>query len=184
MIRNLQDSRYFMVYPSKFDAPEQTRGQVEFGFRYFEGAAAGTVLIGQIPDSDEFNSSFAWHDAVIALPDEPDALYQLLDQLEADSKRVEAIRKRNIRECLLRHDWSNRWQKLISLVDLEPTREMVYREHALRARADLFRNAETDPVRNGVFVSHTDSRNGWSKYDKEKDSGDQRQDARCTPQFA
>ena len=40
-------SRYFLVSPAKIDRTDETRGQVEIGHRYFEGAAAGAVMIGQ-----------------------------------------------------------------------------------------------------------------------------------------
>src|SRR5258708_38892852 len=58
-------SRYFMVAPGKMDAPEETQGQVAIGFRYYEGAAAGAVMIGQAPNGEDVSEMFDWPDAVI-----------------------------------------------------------------------------------------------------------------------
>ena len=51
-------SRFFVVAPSKVDVPEETRGQVEVAFRYYEGAAAGTVMVGHAPDCAPFRQMF------------------------------------------------------------------------------------------------------------------------------
>ena len=63
-------SRYFVVAPPKFDSQHETAGQVEVGYRYFEGAAAGCVLIGERADSAAFRQLFPWDDAVIELAPE------------------------------------------------------------------------------------------------------------------
>ena len=39
-------SRYFIVSPGKFNNPAETGGLSEFGYRYFEAAAPGTIMIG------------------------------------------------------------------------------------------------------------------------------------------
>ena len=50
LARLTQRSRYFVVAPAKMDAQGETRGQVEIGYRYYEAAAAGAVMIGQAPE--------------------------------------------------------------------------------------------------------------------------------------
>lgn len=64
-------SKFFVVNPSKFDCPDDTGGQEEIGFRYFEGSAAGAVLIGRFPDNPNFKEHFPWEDAVVEMPDDP-----------------------------------------------------------------------------------------------------------------
>jgi hypothetical protein len=57
------------VSPGSFDRPEETGGQSEFGYRYFEAAAPGTIMIGMRPaNNKEFDKIFTWKDAVIEVP--------------------------------------------------------------------------------------------------------------------
>ena len=42
-------SRYFVVATAKMNQPDYRQGQVEVGYRYYEGAAAGAVMIGDVP---------------------------------------------------------------------------------------------------------------------------------------
>jgi len=129
---SLQKSRSFLVFPSKFDVLNQTHGQVEFGFRFFEGAASGTVLIGDIPDSETFKEIFHWEDAVIPLPDNTDDLYRMLGTLDESKERVDRIRKNNIYQCLMYHDWAYRWRQILESVGLEATLGLQEREQRLK----------------------------------------------------
>lgn len=134
----LQKSRSFLVFPSKFDVPNQTHGQVEFGFRFFEGAASGAVLIGDIPDSEAFKEIFYWEDAVIPLSRNTDDLYRLLETLDKSVTRVEKIQKNNIYQCLLHHDWVYRWRQILQCTGLEVTLGLQDREQRLRELSDLY----------------------------------------------
>jgi hypothetical protein len=68
-------SRYFMVGAAKMDALDERRGQVEVAYRYYEGAAAGTVMIGEAPDCEAYRELFGWPEAVIqAQPDGSDIM--------------------------------------------------------------------------------------------------------------
>lgn len=126
-------SRYFMVSPAKMNRIEETRGQVEIGYRYFEGAAAGTVMIGQAPDCEAFRELFPWPDAVVELrPDGSDTL-QVLADLESDPERTRTISRRNAIESLLRHDWIHRWMRMYQLCGIEPSPGMTARETRLRS---------------------------------------------------
>jgi hypothetical protein len=128
-------SRYFLVAPAKMDATEETRGQVEMGHRYFEGAAAGAVMIGQAADSEAFRESFSWPDAVVEIrPDGSDTL-RVLAELDAEPERVAAIGRRNAVESLLRHDWLHRWMTIFELCGLEASPRMKAREERLKGLA-------------------------------------------------
>jgi hypothetical protein len=129
-------SQYFVVAPGKIDS-EETKGQVVTGFRYYEGAAAGAVMIGQAPNSEEFRSMFGWPDAVIPIqPDGSDVLKVLMN-LSTQPERLCAISRRNAGEALLRHDWVYRWRQVFRVAGLEPTPPMLERERQLKELADL-----------------------------------------------
>ena len=96
--RLAQRSRYFVVASAKMDANAETQGQIEVGFRYWEGAAAGAVMIGQAPDCAPFREMFDWEDFVIEIqPDGSDVL-DILRSLDAQPQRLRRISERNVAE--------------------------------------------------------------------------------------
>lgn len=128
-------SKYFLVWPGKMNLPQETRGQVEIGYRYFEGAAAGAVMVGQAADCQVFRDLFPWPDAVIEIkPDGSDALDVLAD-LASNPARVSEINRRNAAESLLRHDWIHRWKKIFEVSGIVPSPGMTAREEHLRSLA-------------------------------------------------
>ena len=129
-------SKYFLVSPGKMDRPDETRGQVDVGFRYFEGAAAGAVLIGQAADCEAFRDLFPWPDAVVEIkPDGSDTLRVLAD-LDANPARLSTISLRNAVESMLRHDWVYRWKQIFQISGVEPSPGMMAREALLKRLAD------------------------------------------------
>ncbi len=134
-------SRHFMVAPAKMNLSSETQGQVEIGYRYFEGAVAGTVMIGQPPDCAAFKETFPWPDVVIPIqPDGSDVL-DVLAELRSDQARTAKIGRRNAGEALLRHDWVHRWREIFLVAGLEPSPGLVARERQLQHLADLASNA-------------------------------------------
>jgi len=129
-------SKYFLVAPGKLSVQDETCGQEEIGHRYYEGAAAGAVMIGQAPKSDSFVKMFPWSDAVIDVqPDGSDVL-DVLAKLQAAPEQVHAISQKNVGEALLRHDWAYRWKEILQVAGLEPMPEMTARERRLREVAE------------------------------------------------
>jgi spore maturation protein CgeB len=130
-------SRYFMVGAAKMDALDERRGQVEVGHRYYQGAAAGTVMIGEAPDCEAYRELFGWPQAVIqAEPDGSDIMAVLRD-LGSDPERTAAIRRRNAKEALLRHDWVYRWNEMFRVAGIKPSPGIAARERHLKDIADF-----------------------------------------------
>lgn len=130
-------SRYFIVAPGKAALPGETQGQVEIGYRYYEGAAAGAVLIGQAPDGGGFREMFPWEDVVIPVAPDGSDVMDVLGRLDADQERLDHISMRNTAEALLRHDWVYRWKEVFRVVGIEPSPGMHARERRLKDLADL-----------------------------------------------
>jgi hypothetical protein len=128
-------SHYFMVAPGKIDASDETRGQQEVGYRYYEGAAAGVVMIGQAPDCDAFSEMFPWQDAVIKIQPDGSDIMQVLRQIEPE--QAAAIAQKNAVEALLRHDWVYRWKEIFRIAGVESSPEMEAREKQLKGLANL-----------------------------------------------
>jgi hypothetical protein len=126
----LKHSRYYIANRSYVNQPEFTSGRDEISARFYEGAAAGTVMIGEAPRTEEFKRQFGWADAVIRVPfDSPD-IGRILADLNCDPERLREARRNNTREAALRHDWLHRIRVVFETLGLTPTEEM-------RARAQL-----------------------------------------------
>jgi hypothetical protein len=130
-------SRYFTVAPGKMDALAETQGQVEVGSRYYEGAAAGTVMIGEAADCEAYRELFGWQDAVIDIRRDGSDLASVLGKLAADPERVTAIGRRNAAEALRRHDWVYRWIEMFRVAGIEPSPRLMARARRLNEMANL-----------------------------------------------
>ena len=129
-------SRYFIVNPGLIDRPDVRGNQIEIGNRYFEGAAAGNILLGERPQNGEFEELFDWPDALIELPyNSPDA-ESIVRELDQQPERQARIRKLNIQQSLLRHDWAYRWEAILKAVGVAPSPRLESRKAQLRHLAD------------------------------------------------
>lgn len=130
-------SRLFFVAPGKVDSPAETGGQVALGARYFEGAAAGSVLIGQVPECEGYRRHFDWPQAVVEIqPDGSDAV-EVISKLFAEPERLREMSRRNAAEALRRHDWMYRWKQILGMAGLTPRPAMAARERRLAELADM-----------------------------------------------
>lgn len=134
----IKRSRYFIANYAKIDRPGDTWGAQEVGYRFFEGAAGGAVMLGQAPASADFERLFDWPDAVIDVPFDAPDVADLIAELDADPERLARIRTANVVNTLHRHDWLYRYEDMLAAVGLQPTAEMGQRRHRLLARADRF----------------------------------------------
>ena len=114
-------SRYFIVNPGLIDRPDVRGNQIEIGNRYFEGAAAGTSFWGSGRRMASSNDFFDWPDALIELPyNSPDA-ETIVRELDQQPERQARIRKLNVQQSLLRHDWAYRWEAILEAVGVAPS---------------------------------------------------------------
>ena len=127
----LKHSCYYIANRSYVNRPEFTAGRDEISARFYEGAAAGTVMIGEAPRTEEFKQQFDWPDAVIHVPfDSPD-IGRILADLNGDPERLRAIRRNNVRQAAQRHDWLHRIQVVFDTLGLAPTEKMRARAKRL-----------------------------------------------------
>ncbi len=134
MAELVQRVRYFVVNEARADSPEFTAGQLEVGYRFFEGAAAGTILTGGSPKAPTFRELFDWEDSIVAWPDGTKDPTAVLEAFESDPARVERARRANLTGSLQRHDVAHRWQTLLSAVGLSPLPALAARFERLEAR--------------------------------------------------
>jgi len=131
----LRRTRYYIANRARANEPRFTERGDEISSRFYEGAAAGAILLGEAPQLPEFNAQFDWPDALIPLPFDAPQIAEVLAELDADGERTARIRRDNIYHAALRHDWVYRVREVFDRLELAPTRQMLMREQQLHALA-------------------------------------------------
>jgi hypothetical protein len=144
----LQRSQYYIANRARANEPAFTVRGDEISFRFYEGAAAGTVMIGEPPRGPEFERQFDWPDAIVPMPFEAPNIADLLMRLDDDETRVARIRRDNMYHAALRHDWVYRIHEVFSRLGLPPTQKMLAREEQLRTLAALTRASPSTRLNN------------------------------------
>jgi hypothetical protein len=131
----LKRSRYFIANRARANEPAITNGNDEVAARFFEGAAAGTVMLGDPPRTDAFHELFDWPDAVISVPFDAPQIDDLIAELDRDQERIARIRRDSVNNTLLRHDWACRLRTILRDAGVNPPPALLEREELLRASA-------------------------------------------------
>lgn len=92
-------------------------------------------MLGDPPDTDDFRTQFDWEGAVVEMPFHAPQVASVIADLERDPERLARIRRANVVNALLRHDWSYRLRVLREAAGLAPTPRMLAREERLAALA-------------------------------------------------
>jgi hypothetical protein len=143
----LQRSRYYVANRARVN--ESLGAMDEISSRFYEGIAAGAVLVGDAPRSPEFLKQFDWLDAVVHVPFDSPGVGDVLAHLDAEPNRVDAIRQENVRQAAARHDWLHRLETVFAATGVPPTEAMRARALRLREAAssgDVSSAARREPV--------------------------------------
>ena len=131
----LRRTRYYIANRSLVNKPEFTRQREEMSYRFYEGAAAGTVMLGEPPDSCVFRQQFDWPDAVIRVPFDCPQIGRVLAELDRDREWLARISRENAAQAARRHDWLHRLCTVFAVFGLPATPGMRAREQRLGALA-------------------------------------------------
>jgi len=137
----LKRSKYFIANRAWADTPGLTRGKDEIACRFYEGAAAGTVMLGEPPDTEDFRAEFDWVDAVVRTPFNAPNIADTIHALDKDPARIARIRAGGVVGALSRHDWSHRLTELLKVAHYAATPAMRARAAELDATAKAFQAA-------------------------------------------
>jgi hypothetical protein len=119
----IKRTRYFMGLSPAAATNEKAHkiaGEQVLPGRLFEGAAGGAVILGTAPQCAEFREYFDWPDAVIEVSPETSNMAAIIEELDAQPRRIERVRQTNAVRCLLQHDWVYRWERILATVGMEP----------------------------------------------------------------
>ena len=133
----LKRSRYFIVNPGLIDRPDIRGSQIEIGYRYFDGVAAGAINVGERPNNEVFDGLFDWPDPMIQFSYNSPDFATIMADLAKDPEKEDQMRRNNVRHGLERHDWVYRWEMILKALGMEPLPQISQRKARLRSLADL-----------------------------------------------
>ncbi|MEL6495217.1 MAG: glycosyltransferase [Cyanobacteria bacterium J06623_7] len=143
----LKSSRYFITNHAKINQPEQTQGQIEIGYRFFEGAAAGSVLLGCPPKNKAFEQYFNWDNAVIPIAFDEPSIADTIAELDAQPELLQQIQTNNVVNSLRQHDWVYRWEQVLTQLGLSSTEVMEERKIFLQQLAQAhLSSSQSSPI--------------------------------------
>lgn len=137
----LQRSRYYIANRSRVNQPDYTGAHEEISYRFYEGAAAGTVMLGVAPENPGFQEQFNWPDAVIPVPFDCPEIGQVIARLDREPDRLASIARENAAQAARRHDWVHRLGQVFDVLGLSKTEAMLERERRLTSRSTSNRYA-------------------------------------------
>jgi hypothetical protein len=108
-----QSSDIALTFDARITSPHRVPISI-VGQRFYESLAAGCVLAGSRPETDEWSELFDWKDSLIELPHDCSEAVEELITILADRNRVASIRERNLKEVQARHDWRHRIPHIFS----------------------------------------------------------------------
>jgi len=127
----LRRSRYYFAYRGFVNDPAYAQARNEISARFYEGAAAGTVMLGEGLATEEFVRQFNWDDVIIPVPFDAPDIAEVIGELEKDPQRLDRIRRANVHNAALRHDWLHRLRDVLNTLKLPETDAMIAREKRL-----------------------------------------------------
>lgn len=74
---------------------------------------------------------------VVHLPFGSDKIDTIINELDMQPERQEKIRRNNVVQSLLHHDWVYRWETVLKIAGLEPMPELLERKKRLRDLSNI-----------------------------------------------
>lgn len=141
----LKRSRYLFANRARADRPDVRGDQSEIGYRFFEGAAAGTIMLGDYPDTDIYHQYFDWPDATIRMPFDNPNIGEMIKELDTQPERLARIRRDNVVNSLLKFDYVYSWEKILNVAGLSPHSKLLKRKEKLKEMAELIKKGSLAP---------------------------------------
>jgi hypothetical protein len=140
----LKRSRYYLASKGRVNEADAAHVD-EVSSRFFEGAAAGAIMMGDPPTTGPYLELFDWPDVVIPAPFDDPAIGERIAQLDADPARRVRIRRENMIQALRRHDWVYRLRRILEDAGMPVPDTVAAREARLAQRVDEVREATIEP---------------------------------------
>jgi hypothetical protein len=112
--------------------------------RWYEGLAAGCVMVGRRPNNPMFEKLFNWTDAAIELPNVPTEAPEMIEALLAQPERLERAHLRNHLMMLRRLDARLTFETLCKAMGLELPAGATRELERLHEHADRLQNTAVE----------------------------------------
>jgi hypothetical protein len=122
-----QRATFYIAHRAKFDVPWESEQCEDFGNRFFDAGAAGSIPLGEIPTTAGFRSYFPAVDDMVRVPTGTSGIVKALLAYLEDADRCLAVSRGLVVDALRRHDWLHRWTTMLGGVGLEPSTAAVRR---------------------------------------------------------
>lgn len=136
----LRMSRVSMAFDHFVANPRGSAQHSYVGPRWFEALAAGTVIAGRGPATDEAKALLDWPDAMVDVSLDPEAAAGELEALIADDDRLRQASQRNLAEMNARHDWRHRLDSILREEGLDRPEKLAERLSTLTERSAQIRS--------------------------------------------
>lgn len=128
-------SKVFVSNFARFDQRDLHGGNVEFGLRYFEGLAAGTIMLGEHPAPERVREVIGDAPGIFDFAaDATEMPAELLDLL-ADTAACDRVHAAHRALALRRHDVAHWWSSVVDTTGLPPAAGHHERLQRLEAAA-------------------------------------------------
>jgi hypothetical protein len=114
----MRRTKLSLAYCFKKTSPELAFGVSPLTARWFEGLAAGCVMVGYSPTGAEVKYLLDWPDAIIELPNNPQDSFSFIKELLKQEEYLKVVSRRNYMESLARHDWRYRLKDMLSTLGI------------------------------------------------------------------
>jgi hypothetical protein len=104
---------------------QRFKGRSPLLYRWFEGWAAGCVIVGKKPVDKGIEALMGWQDSTLGIPDDLEDLIPFVESLLQDEPRLQEISWRNYVECRLRHDWRYRLRHMFEKLNLPLPAQLI-----------------------------------------------------------
>ena len=150
LAQTLQRSKFFFTFMAKRVVTSQRSTQEEFGPRYYEGAGAGAIQVGDaVKTNPAYLEHMDWEGAVIDVPYTSADMPALLEDIEKNADWLEEVRRRNVANCLTRHDHLNRWDMVLQATGFDETPTAAARRARLKEQAAQLDSPQAVPINRG-----------------------------------
>ncbi|MEL7029733.1 MAG: glycosyltransferase [Pseudomonadota bacterium] len=148
----LRSCRYFVCNRANLDEAWKTGGAEEIGHRFFEGAAAGAIMLGEAGRDALARSGLDWPDVLVDAPMGGSAIRDVVRTLDADPDRRREISLRNMVNTVSRHDWVFRWEAMLKALGLRQPASLGSRKALLQARSKQIEAGLTQTPKEASFA--------------------------------
>jgi hypothetical protein len=114
-------------------------------YRWLEGWAAGSAIVGTKPRDPEVGALMDWPNSALELPTNPEEWIPFLETLLDDEAKLAEISHRNYRECRLRHDWRYRLRDFFTMMHLPLPQTLEQELAEIRQRLGLNEKVQDGP---------------------------------------